>query len=35
MKETTSVKLEPKQIYIVPLEFLENKTEVRFTPEKI
>lgn len=31
MIESLKVLLNPKQIFIVPMEFLENKTEVRFT----
>lgn len=32
MHESLKVLLQPKQIFVIPLEFLENKTDVRFSP---
>jgi vacuolar protein sorting-associated protein 13A/C len=32
MKESFKINIEAKQMYPIPLEFLENKTEVRFVP---
>lgn len=32
MKETLKVTMYPRQFYNVPLEFMENKTEIRFIP---